>query len=107
ELFLPVAIAALSAYALWLCARGRRGATALLFVLLLCDVAVWGQSSGWYVQSPTTNDDYWNQPETVQALNKIAPSEKSSYRILTAPHQFDPKVTPVPPSVSHSTDWVL
>lgn len=107
ELFMPLAIAAVSTYALWRYARGKRGATLLVFMVLLFDLAVWGQSSGWYVQSPTKNDEYFNQPETVRVLNTIAPTDKSSYRILTAPHQFDPQAPPVPPSVSHSTDWVL
>jgi hypothetical protein len=107
ELFVPVLIAALSAYLLWRYARGRPGATLLLFILLMVDLCVWGQSSGWYVQSPHARDDYFHQPETVRALAQIAPADGSSYRILTAPHQFDPALPPVPPSVSHLTDWVL
>ena len=107
ELFVPLLIAALSAYFLWRYARERRGATLLLFVLLVFDLGVWGQSSGWYVQSPHTSDDYFHQPETVRALEQIAPADRSSYRILTAPHEFNPALPPVPPSISHSTDWVL
>src|SRR5205085_3207957 len=107
ELFVPIAIAVMSAYALWRYSRSKRGAIILVLVVLIFDLAVWGQSSGWYVASPNTADEYWHQPETVQVLNTIAPKDKSSYRILTAPHQFDPQVQPVPPSVSHSSDWVL
>jgi len=107
ELFLPIAICAISAGALWLFARGRRGATVLVIAVLLIDLAVWGQSSGWFLESPHYTDAYFHQPETVEALHKIAPVDNSSYRILTAPHRFDPTLPPVPPSVSHSTDWVL
>src|SRR2546421_3276716 len=107
ELFVPIAIAAVSAYALWRYARGKRGAVLLVFLVLLFDLAMWGQSSGWYVSSPQTTDEYWHQTETVSVLHSIAPEDRSSYRILTAPHQCDPKVPLVPPSVSHSTDWVL
>jgi hypothetical protein len=107
ELFVPVGIAAVSAYALWLFVNGKRGATVLMLAVLLFDLALWGQSSGWYVESPRTTDQYFHQPEIVQALNKLVPADRSSFRILTAPHQFDPAVPPVPPSVSPSTDWVL
>jgi hypothetical protein len=107
ELFMPLAIAAVSAYVLWRYARGKRGAILLVFMVLVFDLAVWGQSSGWYVASPRNTDEYWHQTETVPVLNSIAPRDRFSYRILTAPHQFDPQVPPVPPSVSHSTDWVL
>ena len=107
ELFVPVAIAAASAYALWLFARGKRGATALMLAVLLFDLVLWGQTSGWYVDSPRRTDEYFQQPEIVQVLNKLAPADKSSFRILTAPHPFDPAVPPVPPSVSHSPEWVM
>src|SRR5207249_602438 len=40
ELFVPVAIAAVSAYALWRYARGKRGAMLLVFLVLLFDLAV-------------------------------------------------------------------
>jgi len=107
ELFVPLAIAAVSTYALWLFMRGKRGATALMLAVLFLDLAVWGQSGGWYVESPHTTDEYFRRPEIVEALNKVAPADRSSFRILTAPHQFDPAVPPVSPSVSHSIDWDL
>jgi hypothetical protein len=107
ELFVPVAIATVSAFALWLFVRGKRGATAFMLAVLLLDLAVWGQSSGWQVESPRTTDEYFQQPEIVQTLNNVAPADRSSFRILTAAHPFDPAVPPVSPSVSHSTDWVL
>jgi len=107
ELFIPLLIAALSAFFLWQTARGRRGATLWLFVLLIVDLCVWGQSAGWYVQSPHASDDYFHQPETIATLAQFAPKDPSSYRILTAPHYFEPSIAPIPPSVSHSTDWVL
>src|ERR1044072_380813 len=71
------------------------------------DLAVWGQSSGWFVGSPPAADDYFHQPHIIEDLNRLAPADKTSFRILTAPHEFDPAVAPVPPSVSHSTSWVL
>lgn len=107
ELFIPVSIAAISAGALWLFARQRRGSTPLIFAVLVLDLVVWGQSSGWYTGSPMNGDDYWGVPETVHILRSVAPQGAGSYRILTAPHTFDPAVPPVPPSVSHSDDWVL
>jgi hypothetical protein len=107
ELFIPVLLAAMSACAVWRFSRARRGATAFMLGVLVLDLALWGQSSGWFVGSPRSGDEYFHEPEIVQMLNQVAPGERSSFRVLTAPHQFDPAVAPVPPSVSHSPDWVL
>lgn len=107
ELFIPVLMAAVSAYAVWRLAGGRRGASALVLTILVIDLMLWGHSSGWYVASPHRSDEYFHQPSVVQELNKLAPAEASSFRILTANHVFDPGVAPVPPSVSHSQDWAL
>ena len=73
ELFIPVLIAAISAWALWLFARQRRGSTTLLFAVLVFDLVLWGQSSGWYTASPMNGGDYWGVPETVQILRSVAP----------------------------------
>jgi hypothetical protein len=108
ELFVPIVMAAASAWALWAFARGRaRGSTATLVCVLAFDLVVWGQFSGWRTGSPVSDSELWRVPETVKVLRSMAPSDASSYRILTAPHTFDPKVAPVPPSVSHSQDWVV
>ena len=107
ELFVPVVVASLSAWALWAFARGRRGATWLLVAVLACDLALWGQSSGWRLSSPTHDGDLWREPETVSLIRQNDKIDNSSYRILTAPHAFDPASAPVPPSVSHSPEWTL
>ena len=107
ELFIPILISAISAWALWLFVRQRRGSTTLLFAVLGFDLVLWGQSSGWYIGSPMNGGDYWGVPETVQILRSHTPQSAGSYRILTASHTFDPAVAPVPPSASHSPDWVL
>lgn len=109
ELFVPVAVAAASAWAIYAFARGRtRGASAALVLLLVFDLVLWGQSSGWWVASPVTDSELWSrEPEIVKTLRSVAPHDAASYRILTAPHTFDPDVPPVPPSVSHSQDWVV
>ena len=107
ELFVPVVVVCLSAWALWAFARGRRGATLLLVALLACDLALWGQSSGWRLSSPTQDGDLWREPETVELIRQNGAADLSSYRVLTAPHAFDPRAAPVPPSVSHSAEWTL
>jgi Bacterial membrane protein YfhO len=109
EFFVPVVIAATSAWALWVYARarGRYRANALLLLVLAFDLAVWGQSSGWRVNAgPPLGHEYWSVPETVKLLRRER-QDQTPYRILTAPHTFDPARVPIPPSVSHSTDWVL
>lgn len=107
ELFVPVLVACASAWALWAFARGRRGATVLLIALLACDLALWGQSSGWRLSSPTQDGDLWREPETVNLIRQNGGADLASYRVLTAPHAFDPAAAPVPPSVSHSAEWTL
>jgi hypothetical protein len=107
ELFMPLLIAGVSAWALWRVAQQRRGATVILFAVLAVDLFMWGQSSGWYTGSPRSTDEYWGTPEVVTALHRSMPANSSAARILTAPHTFDPTVPPVGPSVSRSTDWIL
>lgn len=107
ELFVPVAIAAASGWALWRFARGYRGATALLMILLVFDLALWGQSSGWRLSSPTSSDSLFGLPDTVKFLRDREGPTISTYRILTMPHSFDPAARPIPPSVSHSFEFNL
>lgn len=109
ELFVPVVAAAASAWALYAFARGRtRGSAVALVFVLAFDLVLWGQSSGWRTGSPVTDSELWSsEPEIVKTLRPVAPRDAASYRILTAPHTFDPSVAPVPPSVSHSQDWVV
>jgi hypothetical protein len=107
ELFVPVLVACASAWALWSFVKGRRGATVFLITLLALDLALWGQSSGWRQSSPKSDAEYWREPETVKFLRAHGARDPAAYRILTAPHAFDPGVPPVPPSVSHSTEWSL
>ena len=107
ELFVPILLACASAWALWAFARGRRGATLLLVALLALDLAVWGQSSGWRLSSPKSDGELWREPETVRIIRAHGATDPAAYRILTAPHPFDPAVPPVPPSVSHSSEWTL
>ena len=107
ELFVPLLVAALSAWALWAFARGRRGATLLLVGLLALDLALWGQFTGWRVSSPKADGELWREPEPARLIRERAGTDPAAYRILTAPHAFDPAFPPVPPSVSHSTEWTL
>lgn len=107
ELFMPVVVVCLSAWALWAFARGRRGATLLLVALLACDLALWGQSSGWRLSSPKRDGDLWREPEPVKLMRLHGADAHGPYRVLTAPHAFDPRTAPVPPSVSHSSEWTL
>jgi hypothetical protein len=102
ELFLPLVFAALSAGALWMFARRRRGSTALLLAVLALDLVVWGQSSGWYTSSRRIPEEFWKVPETVSLLRDHAPTDLASYRILTSRQNFDPGIP-----ARNSSDWVL
>lgn len=97
ELFLPLVMAALSAGALWVYAKGRRRGFALLLVILALDLCVWGQSSGWRAASPKADFELWGTPATVQILrSQTAPSSSGvsnnaePFRILTQDVVFNP-----------------
>jgi hypothetical protein len=105
ELFLPILVAAASAWALWAFARRRRGSTAVLLAVLAIDLVVWGQSSGWYASSGRIPREFWGVPETVNLLREKAPIDPSSYRILTTRETFDPAAPAG--SFQQLNDWVL
>ncbi|HUS12620.1 MAG TPA: YfhO family protein [Pyrinomonadaceae bacterium] len=97
ELFLPVVFSLFGVWAIWRFARGRRGATLLLLSVLVVDLAVWGQSSGWRGASAQRDFELWGEPDTVRFLRQRAAAEGgASYRILTEDQPFDPDV-PVAP----------
>ncbi|HEX6622558.1 MAG TPA: hypothetical protein VF064_02515, partial [Pyrinomonadaceae bacterium] len=91
ELFLPVVVAALSAWALYVFARarGRGASTPLLLAVLALDLCLWGQSSGWRTHSPPRASELWNVPETVKSLRAVG--TKEPHRILTYTQPFDPR----------------
>ena len=97
ELFLPVVMAALAAWALWVFARRPQiPRLMLLLVLIAVDLCVWGQSSGWRVSSPKSDYELWTKPETVAFVKRQAEHDRSAageYRILTQERLFDPEQT--------------
>ncbi|MGH9904741.1 MAG: hypothetical protein ACRD8U_04045, partial [Pyrinomonadaceae bacterium] len=106
ELFLPIAIAAVSAWAVWKYAGGRStGSICLIVAVIALDLCLWGQSTGWRVASPPPDSPIWREPPQVKHL----PDQKAAMpaRILTAPHPFDPDRETVGPMTSRSTDWVF
>jgi hypothetical protein len=106
ELFLPIVLAALSAWALWTFARRREGRTLLLLAVLAVDLIVWGQSSGWHKASGRIPAEFWSEPETVKLLREKAPADPASFRIFTLREVFDP-ATPAPPELRRLSDWIL
>jgi hypothetical protein len=92
ELFLPPAIALLSAGALWLATKRRGIATTLLMLAVLyLDLNLWGQFSGWRVSSPSAMSELWREPAALRYLReRDPPNTPTPYRILTQDHFFDP-----------------
>jgi len=106
ELFLPILMAALSAAALWSFSRSnRRRAGFWLVAVLLADLVVYGQGSGWRKSSPTGDSELWREPAAVKFLRGRDGNKEGSYRLLTADQRFDP-AQPVPPP-SAPGDWML
>lgn len=99
ELFLPVLFSLLGAWAIYRFARGRRAATILLLGVLVLDLAVWGQSSGWRVASPPRDFELFGEPDTVRFLRQRAVEEGNApYRILTQDQVFDPDIPVTTPA---------
>lgn len=105
ELFMPILTAALSALAVWLFARKQRGATALLVGILIVDLFLWGQFSGWYTSSHRIPKEFWGVPESVALLREIGSADSGASRILTTQQPFDP-ATPVS-SAPEERGWSL
>ena len=92
ELFIPILIAGLSALALWIFARNweRRFGRSLAFLLgvLVLDLCLWGQASGWRL-SPTRAHPLWHEPESVRMLRNLQRDQGNApYRILTEVQPF-------------------
>ena len=107
ELFIPIAMAALSFAALWWFTRSRRrSATACLLAVLLLDLVVYGQGSGWRTNSPKSDSELWSEPGSLAAVRGHHGSNQSPgpYRVLTQDQRFDPGV-PVPAATPG--DWTL
>jgi hypothetical protein len=92
ELFVPILIAGLSAVALWVFARsGRRRAVVLILAVLIIDLILYGQGSGWRTHSPGRDSESWSQTASVKFLkDRKAQDQGSAYRILTQDQPFDP-----------------
>ena len=107
ELFLPVVVAALSAWALWRFARRPRASATLVLVAVVgLDLMLWGQFSGWRVSGPKREDALWREPPPLAILRAEGASGEP-FRVLTAPHPFDPAREVRGPMTTRSTDWVF
>lgn len=92
ELFVPILIAGMSALALWIFARNchHRFGRSLAFLLgvLVLDLCLWGQASGWR-SSPTLAHPLWREPESVRMLQTLQRDRGNEpYRILTEVQPF-------------------
>ncbi len=92
ELFIPILIAIMSALALWIFARNceRRSTRSLtfLFGVVVLDLCLWGQASGWRL-SPTRAHPLWHEPESVRMLRNLQRDHGNApYRILTDVQPF-------------------
>ncbi len=97
ELFMPIVLAMLSAVVLVMFACWRSNRTLLaLFAVLVLDLVVYGQGSGWVNHSLSRDHQLWQFPDTVKFLREANPRGEGAYRILTEDQSFDPAL-PVEP----------
>ena len=92
ELFVPVVIALVSAWALWhyarLCERRYARSVGLVLIVLIFDLGLWGQTSGWRL-SPTPAHPIWRQPRTVETLRALESADGvQPSRIITEVQPF-------------------
>jgi hypothetical protein len=113
ELFLPIVIAAVTAWALWIFARRGQGGTLMLLLLVIAvDLFVWGQASGWRVSSPKSEFELWNTPAIVafirgqEARDRGAPYNAGPNRILTQERPFDPGKPYAADTAAPQGSWV-
>ncbi len=93
ELFLPLIVAGASMWALWRFARGARAGRALLLFVVIADLCLWGQFSGWRRSSPGSEHAVWRTPEAVGFLRAREPDQTVRSRILTVNARFHPGAT--------------
>ena len=82
ELFMPLAVAAVSCWALLRFAQARRFSAPVLIAVIWCDLALWGQFSGWRTGSLRTEQDLFKTPEFVVNLRREAQAS-GPLRIMT------------------------
>lgn len=104
ELFMPILVVVATTLVLWRYAYKRNAIRLFLLIAVIAiDLCIWGQLSGWRGSSISPRDVYWNGPPTVKHLPQ---SDSAPYRILTAPHPFDPSREVAGPMTTRSIDWV-
>jgi len=114
ELFMPIVVAAITAWTLWSFARrGKRRTLLLLLVVIAVDLCLFGQFSGWRVGSPKSDFELWGRPATVEFLRqtnvpRLLVKDTQPYRILTDEKPFDPDKQDQPgtSTAAPHPDWV-
>ena len=81
EYLCPLVAASAAAVVLWLFARGFRHASALAIVLLILDLSLWGQFSGWR-SSPKPGGENFVEPPAIVFL-KQQQAVRPPFRVLT------------------------
>ena len=67
--------------AMWLLARGSRYASVTALVVLVLDLGLWGQFSGWH-SSPKSNNEVFGEPP-VMAFLRSQQFDQQPFRALT------------------------
>lgn len=97
ELFLPIAVAALSVIAFWLFVRSKSSRTLVfLFAVLIFDLVLYGNGSAWRTRSPERDYELFGVPDSVRFLREHQDAN-SPYRFISQDTVFDPNLK-VPPA---------
>lgn len=82
ELFMPLVLAIAGGWAVWRFANARRFSGAILFAVIACDLALWGQFSGWRIGSLRPADHRFATPNFVKEIQREM-AQNGPLRILT------------------------
>jgi hypothetical protein len=97
ELFMPMVVAALSGSALLRFAQARRRSAALLLAMVVCDLALWGQFSGWRTGSPRRKQDVFKTPAFVKEMRGEMATD-GPFRVLTVDRPLADALANRPPT---------
>lgn len=81
EIWCPMVVAAAGAIALWMLAKGFRNASVIVVVVVIIDLSLWGQFSGWR-SGPQWDHALFSQSPLITFL-KQKDGKEGPFRILT------------------------
>ena len=97
ELFMPLVLAGVSFWVLLQFARARRFSGITLIVVIVADLSMWGQFSGWRVESFRPEKNLFAAPQFVEEL-RVQSQTQERFRVLTVDRPLADALANLPPT---------